>query len=267
MARKRKAPARGSTARRTGRTPASRKSKRVARRPVAAPTPHSLDVSLPVVSTAPAPADTLNAVIDLSHHNTVTNFDAARAAGVRAVIQKATQGTVFVDPTYRSHRDGARAANLLFGAYHFGVAGNASDQAAHLLSVAQADTSLLVLDLEGNPQGHDMSLQEAEEFVNHIATATGRFPGLYSGHTIKEMLSAAGIRDPRQTLLSQCWLWIAQYGPAPLIPSLWSRWTLWQYTDGAAGPEPHEVDGIGRCDRERFNGSEQDLIAFWNGKA
>ena len=41
--------------------------------------------------------------------------------------------------------------------------------------VRLTDTPLLVLDLEGNPQGHDMSLQEAEEFVNHIFTVTGRF--------------------------------------------------------------------------------------------
>jgi len=266
MAKRKTATAKSAARRRTGKTPPSRQASTPARRPIASvAAPKAATFAVPALAAATAPAEPLNAVIDLSHHNTVTSFEAARTAGIRAVIQKATQGTRFVDPTYRSHRDAARAANLLFGAYHFGVAGNATEQASHLLAVAQSDTPLLVLDLEGNPQGHDMSLQEAEEFVNHIFTVTGRFPGLYSGHTLKEMLSAARIHDPQQTILSQCWLWIAQYGPAPLIPSLWPRWTLWQYTDGAAGPLPHEVNGIGRCDRDRFNGSEQELIALWNG--
>lgn len=205
----------------------------------------------------------INAVIDISHHNRVDSFAKVRAAGVRAVIHKATQGARFVDPTYQAHRDQAVAAGLLFGAYHFGVAGDAREQAEHFLSTVRPDTPVLVLDLEGNPQGRDMSLNEAEQFVHHIADATGRFPGLYSGHTIKEMLTAAGITDPSQTELSRCWLWIAQYGPAPLIPKIWPTWTLWQYTDGAAGPEPHEIPGIGRCDRDQFNGSEAVLRRLW----
>ena len=41
----------------------------------------------------------LNAVIDLSHHNTVTSFQDAKAAGILGVIHKATEGTIFVDAT------------------------------------------------------------------------------------------------------------------------------------------------------------------------
>jgi lysozyme len=201
-------------------------------------------------------------VIDLSHHNQITSLTKLVASGVRGVIHKATQGTRFVDPMFRDRQRQLEDAGLLVGAYHFGVAGEGSAQADHLLEVAGENT-LLVLDLEGNPQGFDMALEEAEEFVHHIAERTGRFPGLYSGHTIKEMLSNAGIRDPDQTILSKCWLWIAQYGPRPLIPVIWPKWTLWQYTDGAAGPEPHTVDGVGRCDRDQFNGTENELRAFW----
>ncbi len=148
------------------------------------------------------------------------------------------------------------------GAYHFGTAGNATAQADYFLSQAGSDT-LLVLDFEPNPQGTDMSLLEAEEFVHHVFQMTGRYPGLYSGHTIKEALAKAGISKPEQTELSKCWLWIAQYGPAPLIPKVWHSWTLWQYTDGGAGKPPHDVPGIGRCDRDQFNGSAQDLRQFW----
>lgn len=204
----------------------------------------------------------INAIIDISHHNRVTSFVDIKNAGIFAIIHKATQGIRFVDPDFAENRKKALAAGLRVGAYHFGVAGDADAQAEHFLSVAGKD-SLLVLDFEGNPQGQDMTLLEAEHFVHHIHAVTGRYPGLYSGHTIKKAIQQAGITRPDQTELSKCWFWIAQYNDAPLIPKGWPGWTLWQYTDGAHGPEPHTVAGIGRCDRDQFNGTQAELEAFW----
>ncbi|HMU66774.1 MAG TPA: glycoside hydrolase family 25 protein [Cellvibrionaceae bacterium] len=204
----------------------------------------------------------INSVIDISHHNKVASFSKIKNAGIYGIIHKATQGTKYKDPTFTANRSNAVKAGIKVGAYHFGVAGDAIAQAEYLVATAGAD-SLLVLDFEGNPQGHDMSLDEAEHFVDHINTLTGRYPGLYSGHTIKEALTKAGITNPSQTELAKCWLWIAQYSQAPLVPKIWPRWTLWQYTDGAFGPEPHSLDGIGRCDRDQFNGSLEELDQFW----
>jgi len=204
----------------------------------------------------------INSVIDISHHNKVSSFAKIKNAGIYGIVHKATQGTQYKDPTFVTNRANAIKAGIKVGAYHFGVAGDAIAQAEHLVATAGAD-SLLVLDFEGNPQGHDMSLDEAEHFVDHINTLTGRYPGLYSGHTIKEALTKAGITSPSQTELAKCWLWIAQYSKAPLVPKIWPRWTLWQYTDGAFGPEPHNLDGIGRCDRDQFNGTLDELDQFW----
>jgi lysozyme len=204
----------------------------------------------------------INSVIDLSHHNKVTDFAKVKADQIVGIIHKATQGFNYVDQTFAIHTKKAADAGLLVGAYHFGTAGDPIAQAEHLIDTA-GDKTLLVLDFEGNPQGHDMSLEEAEHFVNHIKSITGRYPGLYSGHAIKETLTKAGITQPDQTELSQCWLWLAQYSNAPLLPKAWKSWTMWQYTDGGAGPTPHEVKGIGFCDRNQFNGTEQQLIDFW----
>lgn len=204
----------------------------------------------------------INSVIDISHHNKISSFQKVQQAGILGVIHKATQGITYVDPTFAGNRKKAEQVGLLVGAYHFGVAGDAIAQAEHFISVA-GEKTLLVLDFEANPQGHDMSLEEAEHFVHHIKQLSGRYPGIYSGHTIKEALAKSGITNPDQTELSRCWLWIAQYSKAPLLPKIWTQWTLWQYTDGAAGSEPYSVDGIGRCDRDQFNGTEAELQAFW----
>jgi hypothetical protein len=37
----------------------------------------------------------------------------------------------------------------------------------------------------------------------------------------------------------------------------------WQYTGGGLGPAPHEVQGIGLCDRDRFNGTLAALKKLW----
>jgi len=91
-----------------------------------------------------------------------------------------------------------------------------------------------------------------------IAGRAWRWPGLYSGHYIKALLGST--TDP---VLCNCWLWLAQYGPTAVVPPCWPTWTLWQYTDGAIGPQPHTVSGIGRCDRDRFMGDEAGLRNLW----
>ncbi len=203
--------------------------------------------------------DPLNAVVDISHHNGNIDLQKAKADGIIGVIHKATQGTTNVDSMYTTNRSKAAAAGLLWGAYHFAVGGDGVAQAQHFLDVVGTfDNTLLVLDLEPNPSGASMSLNDARAFVTHINEVTGRFPGLYSGSYIKEQLGSA--KDP---VLAQCWFWLAQYGPNAVVPANWPTWTMWQYTDGNVGPQPHSVNGIGNCDRDKFNGTEDQLRALW----
>jgi lysozyme len=160
---------------------------------------------------------------------------------------------------YVTNRGKAQAAGLLWGAYHFATGGDGVTQAQHFLdTVGTFQNTLLVLDLEPNPSGPSMSLQDARAFVTHVNQVTGRFPGLYSGSYIKELLGSG--KDP---VLAQCWLWLAEYGSTAVVPANWSTWTMWQYTDGAVGPQPHAVAGIGNCDRDKFNGTEDQLRTLW----
>jgi lysozyme len=200
-----------------------------------------------------------NVVVDLSHHNGKVDLGAAKADGIVGVIHKATQGTSYLDPMYMINRTKALNAGLYLGAYHFGVGSDGVAQAESFLrSVQPTSSDLVVLDFEANPSGPSMTLEEARAFVSHIRETTGRWPGFYSGHYIKELIGTAS--DP---VLTQCWFWLAQYGPTPVVPPNWKEWTLWQYTDGGVGPEPHEVNGIGRCDRDTFNGTLAELKRLW----
>src|SRR5688572_26589443 len=111
-----------------------------------------------------------NTVIDLSHHNGTVNLKNAREkSGIVGVIQKASQGQGFVDPTYKLNRKKAQDAGMLWGAYHFGTGSDGIRQAEHFLTTAKpASDTLLVLDFEANPQGPDMTLIEARAFVAHV---------------------------------------------------------------------------------------------------
>ena len=204
-------------------------------------------------------ADPLNVVIDISHHNANPNFQQASAAGILGVIHKATQGLTYKDPMYLTNRQKALDAGLLWGAYHFGDGSDGASQAEFFLSVVNPDPrTLMVLDFEPNTQGPTMSLDGARAFVNEVNVKVGRFPGLYSGSLIKDQLGSK--KDP---VLAQCFFWLAQYGSTAVIPPNWPTWTLWQYTDGNLGPQPHSVGGIGNCDRDKFNGDVDALNKLW----
>lgn len=202
---------------------------------------------------------TLNAVIDLSHFNNVTDFNAVKADGIVGVIHKATEGTNYTDPKYHLHRSAALAAGLWWGAYHFGTGDDGAAQAEYFLSVVSPGANdLIVLDFEQNTTGPSMTLEGAEAFVTRVQAATGRWPGLYSGSYIKQLLG-----NNQNPTLANCWFWLSEYGPTPRVPSNWHTWTLWQYTDGTTGPPPHSVSGVGNCDRDQFNGDMEGLTRLW----
>ena len=202
----------------------------------------------------------INVVVDISHYNGNPDLARAAEAGIVGVIHKATQGLTMVDKKYKQNREKAIAAGLLWGAYHFGTSSYGTDQADHFLDIVEPDEqTLLVLDYEPNGDS-TMTLSQARTFVSRVQYVTGRFPGLYSGSLIKQKLG----NQPVDPVFSRCFLWIAQYGPAPTrIPPTWPTWTLWQYTNGVVGTRPHSVPGLGPCNRDKFNGGMDGLLRLW----
>ena len=82
-------------------------------------------------------------VVDISHHNLVLDLEAAAAAGICAVIHKASQGCGYCDPNYASRRALARAAGLLWGAYHFNDGRDVEAQVDWFLRCAAPDHATL----------------------------------------------------------------------------------------------------------------------------
>jgi lysozyme len=206
------------------------------------------------------PPVTSDVVFDISHYENVSqDFVAAAQAGIAAVILKATQGTGFVDPTFLPRIAEARAAGLLVGAYHFLDGSSPAEQVAHFLtvSVSEGMVNWLALDWEPYPASQ-ASVMQAATAVASVQAATGKWPILY---TIRSMLSA-----PNKTL-SNCPLWLAEYGTRPICPPGFTAWRLWQHTDGQVGNAVVPVPGVGPCDRSKFAGTIDQLRAWWSSFA
>jgi lysozyme len=249
--------------------------RQTAKRPLTAPAPGTASSSTPAG---------LDAVIDISHNVTVSNFTSIRRSEILAVVHKATEGGDWVDPSYAARRPQAEQAGLLWGAYHFGTRQySGADQARTFLSVARpGPQTLMALDLEPNDHNprNTMTLAHAEAFVMTVQQATGRLPVIYT-----HPAWANGQRYGRRrlsldrpilpgSLLARCDLWLADYREEPEVPIAWADrgWRLWQYAgdhteaDVAYGSVSRTVDGVSHCDRNLFAGDAAGLYRFWKAR-
>ncbi len=204
-------------------------------------------------------------VLDLSHHNTVTDLNATSQGGVWGVIHKATQGVGFRDSKYPARRAMANDAGLLWGAYHFGDNGDVLTQVSSFLAYAQPDSNtLLCLDYEDHPNGPSKTMQPSQmvQFLRAVESRTGRKATLYSGNRIKETIASLSAAD--RAYVTSHKLWLCEYGPQPKLPKGYTRSFLWQFTDGHDGPEPHGFPGIqDGADLSAYNGTRDQLTAEW----
>lgn len=198
-------------------------------------------------------------VTDLSHWEWPCDFEKIVADGYVGVIWKASQGTDYVDPTYRDARKGAKAAKLLWGAYHFGDSSDTDAQAANFLNAAQLEASdLFCLDWEPNGSS-TMGRNQAQNWIIAVETALNRLEQcvLYSGNQAKESIKG------KDAFFGARRLWLAQYGSTPSWQESWSIYWLWQFTDGSSGPSPHQIGGVGACDINSYAGSADQLTEQW----
>src|SRR5256885_10341701 len=241
------------------------------------------------LSLAPLTAFAGNAVVNMSHYDLMRpDFVAMKSEGVLGIIHEASFPRYERDWRYAERQLQAMRAGLLWGAYHFADGTDPIRQADHFLAVvasshplvsgpAQEEKNrpgvLLVLDFESNHyHGGNMSVGQAVAFVQRIKERTGKYPGIYgSENRLRQMFS--GVGGGQRAILSNCWLWVANYHAQPRGISPWGQWDMWQYTgDGKCGLRPRSAFPIGvanmrKAERNIFRGNNAELMAFWQEHA
>jgi lysozyme len=192
--------------------------------------------------------------IDISHWQGFPDFAKVKAAGVIAMIHKATEGTSYVDPNRAKNVVNAMNAGIACCTYHWIKPGDARPQIAHFLkTIDPVPGERMVIDYEED----GCKLADLKQAVQALLDdPRGLKITIYSGHLLKEQLGST--RD--DFLAEHTDLWLAQYTTGtPTWPSAtYPQWTLWQYS------ETGTIDGItgSAVDLNRFNGSDAELLAW-----
>ena len=215
---------------------------------------------------APAPAAAADAPlegIDVSHLQTTVDWPSVARAGKAFVFVKATQGATEVDPRFTANWEGARAAGLRRGAYHYFQPGDdPSAQAAHFLrTVVLADGDLPpVLDIETALEGAAGSVEASQQLVRDVSVWLTRVSAATKRSTI--LYTSPGFWNSLPTTSAETWgkfpLWVSEYGvPSPRQVRGWQTWTFWQYSQ--AGRVPGVPAAV---DLSRFVGDLEALTAL-----
>ena len=223
-----------------------------------------------------------NNVVNLSHYDGMRpDFGRMKQEGIVGVIHEATYPRFDSDSQYTARQLAAARVGLLWGAYHFGDATDPIRQADHFLGMVASqwqgpgihpDGVLLVLDFEknGHYPGGTMRVDQAVAFVERIRVRTGKYPGVYgSENRLRAVLNSSKVSSAQRQVLSNCWLWIANYHYVPRATDPWSHWHLWQYTgDGKCDLRPRSaypksVANVIKAERNIFRGNSAALEAFW----
>lgn len=170
------------------------------------------------------------------------------------VIFKATEGTEYIDPSFKEKITSTLVSDKIKGAYHYFRNGWSPErQAGHFNAVINPyknKLSFLACDYES--RGNEVKKRDESDrllkFLETIESLSGMDIYIYTNPSFWEE-RIGNIRNFKKYKL-----WIANWGVnKPDIPEPWGTWHLWQY-----GVLP--VNGIS-LDHNYFNG---DIKEFYN---
>lgn len=200
--------------------------------------------------------------IDVSHWQSVIDWQKVKAAGYRFAFMKATeypdkQTKRFLDPSLERNAAGCRENNILFGAYHFFRTHISSVDQAHGFCDAIENIGYTlppVLDLEAAGKRGAVLAEMCSNFLFTVESRLGVKPIIYTGGGFWFTYVFNGTYRNADFAIGYP-LWIARYSgswPAPLYP--FAGWQFWQYSDTA------KVPGVAtNCDVNWFSGDTLDL--------
>jgi lysozyme len=184
--------------------------------------------------------------IDVSKDQGAVTWPSVVDAGYAFTFIKATDGQDYVDPMFAQNWEGAQAAGLLRGAYHFFRAEDDPDVQAQWFwkTVGGKNELPLVVDVEESmEQSASTVISNLTRFLDSLQQWTGKQPMIYTDPGFWNGLGTSGFGGYP--------LWVAEYGVSePTLPSGWALWAFWQHSENG------EVPGIqGHVDLNVFNGS------------
>ena len=192
-------------------------------------------VKRPPLATPPAcPLGRTTSGIDVSYHQGDITWPRVRRAGVKFAFIRVSDGTDVIDPKFEANWSGAKAAGITRGAYQFfRPAESVNEQADILIRALRkhgAGELAPVIDIE-ETGGLPLSavVANAQAWIARVKRELGvdpivyTNPGMWRGRGLPELAAQP--------------LWLAHYtDTCPELPSPWSEWRVWQYTETGRVP-------------------------------
>jgi|GEM_PF-1227335 len=198
--------------------------------------------------------DELAEGLDVSYWQASLDWEQLEEAGVSFVFIR-TCRELTVDTRAFSHFDASARTNILRGGYHYLQKTRPAVQARLFWSVLNdQDTQLpAVVDVEDN----DLNATIVRTFVEKWYSLTDHPLLIYTSASKWHSLVGHGATWASDA----CDLWVAHWETdKPVLPDVWNSWLFWQYTSHGALPG---YDG--RLDRDRFNGTVEELRDKYGG--
>jgi lysozyme len=203
--------------------------------------------------------------IDVSKYQGEIDWQQVRDGGVRFAWIKATEGGDVVDSKFQANWEGARAAGIPRGAYHFMFWCRPWQEEANwfIKNVpVEPDALPPVLDVEATPQSkmckrtleRDKAIADMRLILQELERHYGKRPVIYSSVDFYQSILFDGA-------LSEYPIWVRSTKYHPAVRYGDRHWHIWQYaSDGS-------VPGIqGAVDRNAFYGSEGDWRRWLRGE-
>jgi lysozyme len=217
----------------------------------------SPDASTGIIEARVCAAGTTVKGIDVSKWESSINWTSVKNGGYAFAFIRVSDGTTSPDAKFAGYWAGAKAAGVIRGAYQFfRPSQNVTTQANMMINAIgtyRPGDLPPVIDVEATGSLSPATVaSKVRQWVDKVYAAVGVRPIVYTGKYFwRDQVGGPSSFAPNP-------LWIAQYTTlCPDLPSPWTKWTFWQYTDTGSVP------GIsGHVDTNRFNGSLADLRAF-----
>ncbi len=202
--------------------------------------------------------DALTTVCGASTTGAVQGYDVSTYQGafdwsthkVAFGAARISDGTGTIDDTFAGNWSGMKAQGILRSAYQFFEPGEDEVAQANLViakvgMLGEGDLPVM-LDIEVTGSQTPATIQtKAKHWLELVEAGTGKTPFVYS--------YASFLQDNLGSGFGKYPLWIAGYGEScPSVPSGWTNWVIWQYSDGS-----------GSLDHDVFNGPLTTLQATY----